>query len=83
MSSAAAAASGAATGAAAGSVVPGIGTALGALAGGAIGYLSNRESNQANQASAREQMAFQERMSNTEMQRRVKDYKAANIHPLL
>ena len=82
MSSAAGAASGAASGAAMGSVAGPIGMAAGAIGGALIGAGSTRSANQANIASAREQMAFQERMSNTEMQRRVKDYEAAGINPL-
>ena len=81
------AASGAAAGAAAGSIIPGIGTAVGAVGGALVGGLLNsrstKKANEMSQASAREQMAFQERMSNTEMVRRKQDFLNAGINPLL
>lgn len=52
------------------------------LAGG-LNYLGAREERDATLTSAREQMAFQERMSNTAHQREVADLKAAGINPVL
>lgn len=56
---------------------------LGGIGEGIIGYLGQRDANKRTAALTREQMSFQERMSNTAHQRQVKDLRKAGLNPIL
>lgn len=60
-----------------------VGALGGSLIGGLFGSSGQKSANKANIQLGREQMAFQERMSNTAYQRAVGDMQAAGLNPML
>lgn len=64
-------------------VAAGLASAAGSVIGAGLDYFGQKKANKANISSAREQMDFQERMSNTQYQRTMEDMRLAGLNPIL
>ena len=56
---------------------------IGSTIGGLLGFKGQKDANVASAQQAQKQMDFQREMSNTAVQRRMKDLKRAGINPIL